>query len=327
MRWLEQHWYRITPISFLLLPISWVYCLLVAIRRMLYRTGVLPTVSLAVPVVVVGNLTVGGSGKTPLVLWLAGYLRAQGMHPGIILRGYGGSAVDWPQDVSLRHDADVVGDEAVLLARQSHCPVVADPDRVRGAQHLIAIHHCDIILSDDGLQHFRLGRNIEIVVIDGERRFGNGYCLPAGPLRESVGRLRDVDLVITQGIPREKEFGMMLVETGLCRVNLPQSYASAGAFKGETVHAVAGIGNPRRFFKHLQRLGVEVIPHPFPDHHRFRSADIDFPDNRPVIMTQKDAVKCERIAGDHVWYLAVEAKPDMEFADTLMSLLKEKRRG
>ena len=328
MHWLEQHWYRFTPVSLLLLPLGWLYCLLMALRRGLYRLGVFPSVKLPVPVIVVGNLTVGGSGKTPLVLWLASLLRQKGLRPGIVLRGYGGSATDWPHSVTPQHDPDVVGDEAVLLARTSECPVAADPDRVRGAQLLLREHHCDVILSDDGLQHLRLGRDIEIAVIDGERRFGNGHCLPAGPLREPARRLRDVSLrVCNGGTPQPDELGMVLMETGLCRVNSPEAWATTGSFRGATVHAVAGIGNPDRFFAHLRRLGLRVIEHPFPDHYRYTANDIRFADDLPVIMTQKDAVKCERFAGDHVWYLAVEARPDPRIGEAVWQQLKEALRG
>jgi tetraacyldisaccharide 4'-kinase len=327
MHWLEQHWYRFTPISLLLLPVSWVYCLLMVLRRGLYRLRIFSPVSLPVPVIVVGNITVGGTGKTPLVIWLADFLRQQGMRPGIVLRGYGGSAVDWPLVVTPDYDPDVVGDEAVMLARQSRCPVAADPDRVRGAQHLVREHHCDVIVSDDGLQHLRLARDIEIAVIDGVRRFGNGRCLPAGPLREPVSRLNDVALRVVNGEPRQGEVGMTLAETGLCRVNAPDTYASAGSFRGETVHAVAGIGHPDRFFSHLRRLGLKAIEHPFPDHYRFRAADIRFGDGLAVIMTQKDAVKCERFADDNMWYLAIEARPDPRVGEEVWKRLKEKQRG
>ena len=327
MHWLEQHWYRLTPVSLLLLPVSWVYCLLMVLRRGLYRLRIFSPVRLPVPVIVVGNITVGGTGKTPLVIWLADFLRQQGMRPGIVLRGYGGSSVDWPLTVTPDHDPDVVGDEAVMLARQSRCPVAADPDRVRGAQHLVREHHCDVIISDDGLQHLRLARDIEIAVIDGVRRFGNGRCLPAGSLREPVSRLRDVSLRVVNGEPRPGEVGMTLAETGLCRVNAPESYASAGSFRGETVHAVAGIGHPDRFFTHLRRLGLKAIEHPFPDHYRFRAADIRFGDGLAVIMTQKDAVKCERFADDNMWYLAIEARPDPRVGEEVWKRLKEKQRG
>jgi tetraacyldisaccharide 4'-kinase len=184
-----------------------------------------------------------------------------------------------------------------------------------------------VIVSDDGLQHLRLARDIEIAVIDGERRFGNGRCLPAGPLREPVSRLRDVSLCIVNGEPRPGELEMTLAETGLCRVNAPDSYASVGSFRGETVHAVAGIGHPERFFSHLRRLGLKTIGHPFSDHYRFRAPDIRFGDGLPVIMTQKDAVKCERFADDNMWYLAIEAIPDPRVGEEVWRRLKEKQRG
>ncbi|MBI3545514.1 MAG: tetraacyldisaccharide 4'-kinase [Gammaproteobacteria bacterium] len=324
MHWLERHWYRKTPLSFLLLPLSWCYCLLMGLRRGLYRFGIFPTVKLNAPVIVVGNISVGGTGKTPLVIWLADFLRQQGMHPGIVLRGYGGSASHWPQLVTSNFDPDVVGDEAVMLARQSNCPVAADPDRVRAAQLLVREHQCDVIISDDGLQHLRLARDIEIAVIDGARRFGNGYCLPAGPLREPLSRLRDVSLRIVNGEAQAGELGMTLTETGLCRVNAPDIYATIGSFRGEAVHAVAGIGNPARFFAYLRQLGLKTLEHAFPDHHRFVARDIRFDDHRPVIMTQKDAVKCERFADDNTWYLAVEAKPDARVGAEILRRLQNR---
>lgn len=327
MYWLARHWYRKTPVSLLLLPLSWLYCALMVLRRTLYRIRVFSSVKLPVPVIVVGNVTVGGTGKTPFVAWLAGFLRHKGMHPGIVLRGYRGTVVDRPHDVTPQSDPAVVGDEAVMLARQSGCPVAADPDRVRGAQFLVREHRCDVIVSDDGLQHLRLARDIEIAVIDGERRFGNGYCLPAGPLREPVSRLREVSLRIAHGEPQAGELGMVLVDSGLCRVNAPEIQATADTFRGEAVHAVAGIGHPPRFFAQLRRLGFEVIEHPFPDHHHFRPGDIRFDDPLPVIMTEKDAVKCERFAGDNAWYLAVQARPDPRVADEIGRRLKEVMNG
>jgi tetraacyldisaccharide 4'-kinase len=327
MHWLEPHWYRFTPVSLLLWPLGQIYCLLMSWRRCLYRAGIFSSIKLPVPVIVVGNITVGGTGKTPLVIWLADFLRQQGMHPGIVLRGYGGSAADWPLLVTPDHDPDVAGDEAVMLARTSRCPVVADPDRVRGALCLAREHHCDVIVSDDGLQHLRLARDVEIAVIDGSRRLGNGRCLPAGPLRESASRLRSVDLRVANGAPAAGELGMMLTDTGLCRVNTADSYATVSSFRGETVHAVAGIGNPSRFFDHLRRLGLKIIEHPFPDHYRYRPTDIRFGDDLPVIMTQKDAVKCERFADDKTWYLAVEAQPDPRVGVEVWKKLKEKNGG
>jgi len=327
MRRLERHWYRKTVLSFLLLPVSWLYCSVVLLRQALYRLGVLAAVKLSVPVIVVGNITVGGTGKTPLVVWLAGFLRQQGMRPGIVLRGYKGQAGAWPQYVTPASDPVLVGEEAVLLARRGACPVVADPDRARGAQRLIAEHGCDVILSDDGLQHLRLARDLEIAVIDGEHRFGNGFCLPAGPLREPVSRLRRVDIRVVNGAARPDDFSMSLVETGLYRVNAPALPMPLASLTGKTVHAVAGIGHPGRFFSHLRRLGIGVVEHAFPDHHRFVPQDIRFGDSRPVIMTEKDAVKCERFADDGAWYLAVAAQPDPRVGEEVRRHLEEIARG
>ncbi|MEK6550937.1 MAG: tetraacyldisaccharide 4'-kinase [Pseudomonadota bacterium] len=322
---LPEHWYRRTPLSWLLWPVSWLYCLLVGCRRFLYRTGVFKSQSLPAPVIVVGNLTVGGSGKTPLVIWLARHLRDRGYRPGIVTRGYGGSLLRPPQRVTTASDPAIVGDEPLLLARHAGCPVMADADRVRAARALATELQCNLILSDDGLQHYRLARDIEIAVIDGERRFGNGFCLPAGPLREPIGRLKDVHLTVTQGVARPGEHRMDLVETGYCAVE-GGALKPLDIFNGQQVHAVAGIGNPGRFFGHLRKLGVRPIEHPFPDHHVFREADVRFGDDLPVIMTEKDAVKCSSFSGP-LWYLAVEAKPDFDFASALSARLKEVRRG
>ena len=327
MYWLEKHWYRLTPVSLILLPVSWVYCLLMWLRGLGYRWSLLRSIKLPVPVIIVGNITVGGTGKTPLVIWLATFLKQKGKRPGIVTRGYQGVAQTWPQLVLPQSDPAQVGDEAVVLARRSACPVVADPDRVRAAQTLVRDHGCDVIISDDGLQHLRLVRDIEIAVIDGERRFGNGLCLPAGPLREPVCRLNRVPLRVTNGKARTGELGMEFVETGFCRVVASAKTMTMGDFKERQVHAVAGIGHPARFFAQLRRLGFDVIEHSFPDHHRFTPEDIAFDDNKPVIMTQKDAVKCESFATDRHWCLSVEARLDPVFGERVWQLLEEKRRG
>ncbi len=324
-RRLDETWYRPGPITWLLLPLSWLYCLLVAIRRRLYRRGILRRHRVSVPVIVVGNITAGGSGKTPLIIWLARHLRERGYRPGIVTRGYGGNAASWPQVVTRDSDPGAVGDEPVLIARRADCPVIADPDRVQAARLMVTLG-CDLILSDDGLQHYRLARDIEIAVIDGERRFGNGFCLPAGPLREPVGRLKTVDLVVVQGEPSHPgESGMELTATGFCPV-ADGLVRPLDAFRGQSVHAVAGIGNPGRFFGHLRKLDVQPIEHPFPDHHEYRETDLRFGDNLPVIMTEKDAVKCRSFPGP-LWYLAVEAKPDVDFVSALSARLKEVMRG
>lgn len=323
---LERHWYRLTVVSVLLLPLSLIFCALVQLRCTLYRLGVLPGTRLPIPVIVVGNITVGGTGKTPLVIWLANFLRQAGYRPGIVTRGYRGNSQTWPVAVTAQTPAEQVGDEAVLLARHSGCPVLAGPDRVAAAR-LHVEQGCNVIVSDDGLQHYRLRRDIEIAVIDSARRFGNRLCLPAGPLREPVSRLKSVSLRVANGVPETGELGMTLVPTGFYSLAKPERRASADQFRGGPVHAVAGIGNPERFFSSLRGLGLTVIPHPFPDHHGFLPGELEFGDDRPVIMTEKDAVKCQAFANARSWVMAVEARPDVALGEQVLQRLKEIIRG
>lgn len=318
---LPEHWQRRDAVSAALWPLSLLFGAVVAFRRALYRGGWLRSVRTPVPVIVVGNITVGGTGKTPLTIWLAQFLARHGFRPGIVTRGYGGSARHWPLEVTGETDAALAGDEPVLLARHAGCPVLVDPDRVRGAQALTDSGSCDVILSDDGLQHYRLARDVEIAVIDGARRFGNGWLLPAGPLREPPSRLASVDLRVVQGgAPRAGELAMRLVPTGLVRV-CNRTTATLDSYRGKCVHAIAGIGHPARFFDTLRGLGIEVMEHPFPDHHRFAPGDLAFDDELPVIMTEKDAVKCQRFAEGDWWYLAVTAEPDAGLGERLLKLL------
>ena len=321
------HWQTKTTTSTLLLPLSWLYCLLVGARRLAYRCGVLRTQRLPVPVIVVGNLTVGGTGKTPLVIWLADLLRAQGWRPGIITRGYGGRQRHWPVHVTPDSDPVRVGDEPVLLARRSGCPVAAGPDRMADARMLLRDYGCDLIISDDGLQHYPLGRDIDIAVVDGVRRYGNQRCLPAGPLREPLSGLRRVHARVTNGSPLEGEIGMQLEVDALHNLRTGQTLAVSAISSHGPVHAVAGIGHPARFFQQLRGLGMEVIEHAYADHHPYVAADITFPGNTMVIMTEKDAVKCRAYAQAHHWYLAVSARPEPRLASLILNLLEEKRRG
>lgn len=320
---LEASWYdRGSPISVLLRPLSWLFCAVVQLRRAGYRLRLLRSTGLPVPVVVVGNLSVGGTGKTPLVIWTARFLREHGWSPGIVSRGYGGQASSWPQQVRADSDPAAVGDEAVLIAARSGCPMAVGPDRVAAAQALLAHADCDVILSDDGLQHYRLRRDVEIAVIDGLRRFGNGRCLPAGPLREPASRLASIDLVVSNGAAAGREFAMRYRGRQLQSVAGGQT-CDLQAFDGHEVHAVAGVGNPRRFFDRLQQAGLKLTPHVFPDHHPYRAEDLDFGDGRPVIMTEKDAVKCRRFASPEHWYLPVEAELDPRFGAALLDKLKQ----
>ncbi|HHJ40084.1 MAG: hypothetical protein AXA67_07740 [Methylothermaceae bacteria B42] len=319
-RWLEDLWYGNRPVPWGLKVCAFVFGVLIQYRRWFYT--LFPSQDLAIPVIVVGNLTVGGTGKTPLAIWLARFLNAQGIKPGVICRGHGGDEKN-PIVVTTTSDPSLVGDEAVLLARRCGCPVVAGRKRRQAAQWLVNHYPCQVILSDDGLQHYALPREIEIIVIDGVRRFGNGRLLPAGPLREPPGRLKEADLIVSNGRGQPGEWAMGL--KGRKAVNLchPSRVFSLEAFQGRPVHAVAGIGHPQRFFQDLQSSGLEVIPHVFPDHHRYNDKDICFSDGLPVLMTEKDAVKCFAFARENHWYVPVETEIDEKFGIRILQLLRK----
>ena len=328
MHWIERHWYRLSALSIALLPLSFVFLAVVMVRRLLYRVRFLASEQLPVPVIVVGNISVGGTGKTPLVLWLADLLLSSGFHPGIITRGYGGN--EEIQAVPPEADTAFAGDEPVLLAQRSRCPVWTGRSRIAAARALLAHHgEVDVLISDDGLQHYRMQRQIEIVVVDGARGFGNKLLLPAGPLREPVGRLSSVDAVVINGATRlSLPHGHGMHFEGRRFVNLvdPVIQFTAEAFRGKRLHAVAGIGNPQRFFAHLSALGLTCVAHAFPDHHRYSAADLHFPNADAVLMTEKDAVKCAAFARENFWFLPVEAKVDSALADLILDRL-ETRNG
>ena len=256
MKRLDYYWYTRSPWLVLLTPLSLLYHAITRVRRLAYRTGIFRSTRVSLPVIVVGNITVGGTGKTPLVAWLAEYLRGKGYRPGIIARGYGGAASNWPQQVRPDSDPAVVGDEAVLLAAKTGCPVSVAPDRVAAANALIAGGDCDVILSDDGLQHYALQRDIEIAVIDGVRRFGTGFLIPAGPMREPASRLQEVDLVVINGLGSEQEHRLRMKQGDAHNLLDPDKVSALHDFRSQTVHAVAGIGNPERFFRSLQQLSL-----------------------------------------------------------------------
>ena len=319
---IDKYWYEPNPLSFILLPLSWLFCALVVIRRFLYRIGILKTHKLPVPVIVVGNITVGGTGKTPLVVSVIEHLRQQGFKPGIVSRGYGGNAPSWPQTVTENSDPAQVGDEAVLLAQRCKCPVSVGPDRPQAARALLERHDCDVIISDDGLQHYALHRDIEVVVIDGARRFGNHHCLPAGPLREPVSRLKSVSFVVANGTAGNNEIAMQLCMQAAHNLMEQQNVSELNAFVDKPVHAVAGIGNPQRFFTQLKSLGIEPIEHAFADHYAYSLQDIDFKDDLPVLMTEKDAVKCRHFAQASHWYIPVTAVTNKNFLQNLTEQLR-----
>jgi tetraacyldisaccharide 4'-kinase len=315
--WYEGHW-----LSHLLWPLSWVYSAVVRVRRLAYRRGWLAGERLPVPVVVVGNLTVGGTGKTPLTLWLVDFLRRRGLSPGIVIRGHGGTARDWPRRVPPDGDPFELGDEPVLLARRSGVPVAAGPDRVAAARLLLGTGGCDILVSDDGLQHYRLQRDLEILVVDAARGLGNGRCLPAGPLREPQSRLRQVDLVVCNGAPCLGGEVMTLVPGPLTGLRGSGRTRDLAELNRKRVTAVAGIGNPQRYFALLRRHGLHLDERPYPDHHKFTAEDAATWPPGPVIMTEKDAVKCAGFAGPDHWYLPVQADLSPGFERQLLGKLK-----
>ena len=304
------------------MPPSWLYCALVRFRRLAYDRGWLKSRRPPVPVIVVGNLTVGGTGKTPLVVWLAAFLSHRGHRPGIITRGYGGRGAEWPRWVTKDCDPIEVGDEPVLLARRSGCPVVAGPDRVAAAEMLAATCGCDMIVSDDGLQHYRMERDLEILVVDALRGFGNGRCLPAGPLREPASRRYEVDLTVGNGGPWPGGQVMELVPGRLVGLGDRGRFRDLSELRRQRVTAVAGIGNPERFFVLLRRHGLHLDERPYPDHHCFTREEVASWPAGPVIMTEKDAVKCESFARHNHWYLPVDARLDSGFEGLLSDKLK-----
>lgn len=319
---LMRAWYKnsLTVLTSMLLPFSFLFFIIVTIRRFLYQIGVFKTQYFSTPIIVVGNITVGGTGKTPFVIWLAKFLKMHGYRPGIVSRGYGGLKQTKPYWVNVKDSANKVGDEAVLLAHETHCPLVICPDRVAAVRYLLQRTNCNIVISDDGLQHYRLGRDIEIAIIDGIRRYGNGYLLPAGPLRESVKRLNKVDMVVVNGGSADDVFSMSLAPLHLIGIQT-QEAQDLSYFKGKKIHAVAGIGHPGRFFKTLEEAGLIVIPHVFPDHHLYQAHELEFNDDLPIIMTQKDAVKCMGFADHRYWFLKITAKMNTKVEELLLEKL------
>jgi tetraacyldisaccharide 4'-kinase len=316
-RSLQRIWYRGHWASLALLPLAWIYGAVVRIRRLLYQQGLRRSYSVGCPVVIVGNITAGGTGKTPLVIWLASELSQRGLRPGVASRGYGAADSDVLQLVDEHSDPALVGDEPVIIARRTGASVVVGKDRVAVARKLAKLG-VDVVICDDGLQHYRLDRDVEVAVVDGGRRLGNRRLLPAGPLREPATRLSEMDVVVNNGgLTRGAEIAMSL--HGEVIINMKDGRQRAiESLAGERWHAVAGIGNPERFFAMLERGGLRLVRHPFPDHARFSQSDLEFADGEAVLMTEKDAVKCMSFAPDNCWYLPVSA----ELADAGEKLLE-----
>lgn len=309
--WLAQLWYGRSAWRWVLWPVSLLFVLGVRIRRSRYRDHGTVDGSAALPVVVVGNISVGGTGKTPLVIWLVEQLRARHVRVGVVSRGYGGRGFRQPKLLASSDSAAEVGDEPLLISRRTGVPVVVCTDR-RAAVLRLAQEDVALAISDDGLQHYAMARSMEIVVVDGERGLGNGLCLPAGPLREPVARLCEVDAVVVNGarlaarMPADS-LHMQLVPGDLVSLSGAPSLPLAG-LRGRIVHAVAGIGHPQRFFTTLEQAGLQVLAHPLADHAPLGYDELMFADEHPVVMTEKDAVKCSGLTLPRHWYLPVQAE-------------------
>ncbi len=288
----------------------------------MYSTGILSSTRLAVPVVIVGNITVGGTGKTPLIIALCEMLTQKGLKVGVVSRGYG-ARIEGEHTVLDNDPVDISGDEPLLIKQRTGCDVVTGINRVAAARQLHAESACDLILSDDGMQHYRLGRDIEIAVIDADRKFGNGFCLPAGPLREPVSRLKQVDMQITHGATdNDYQFELEITEA----VNLvTNERRQLAAFSGSQVHAVAGIGHPQRFFDQLRSKGLTLNEHAFADHYRYNKTDLEFNDDLPVLMTEKDAVKCSLFQNQNLWSVPATASLSDAFKNDFLKLVENIR--
>jgi tetraacyldisaccharide 4'-kinase len=336
MRLIEQVWFNDHKAKYwlvpLLLPFSALFWLLTKLRRMLYRLGILQTIRLTKPVIVVGNISVGGNGKTPMVLWLIAHYQQKGLNVGVVSRGYGGKSAIYPLVVNQQTSTAQAGDEAVMIYQRTKVAVAVGADRIASAQKLISMG-CDIIISDDGLQHYRLARDVELAIVDGKRGFGNQLLMPAGPLREGLWRLKSVNYVITNGHcsiktantlnqGKIKPLEMRLIAANVCNLKTGQQLKIADFVKHfKQVNAIAGIGSPQRFFETLTAQKLTLLKSKdFADHYQYKAEDLAlFEQNIPLLMTEKDAVKCREFAQDHWWYLTVDAT--INPTDSLLSLL------
>ncbi|SEJ95839.1 tetraacyldisaccharide 4'-kinase [Pseudomonas sp. NFR16] len=316
-------WYKGHPALALLRPLESLYRRVVDGKRARFLAGQGDIYKAPVPVIVVGNITVGGTGKTPLILWMIDYCRRRGLRVGVVSRGYGATPPSLPWRVSAGQSAAQAGDEPLLIVKRAGVPLMIDPDRSRAVRALLAQEPLDLILSDDGLQHYRLARDLELVLIDAARGLGNRRCLPAGPLREPVERLQSVDALLYNGAADDRDDGyaFQLQPSALVNLLSGERHPVDHFPQGQALHAVAGIGNPQRFFKTLEGLHWRPVPHAFADHAVFSAEALAFTPALPIVMTEKDAVKCASFAAPDWWYLAVEAVPSAAFVSWFDSQL------
>lgn len=326
MNWFERGWYQQHKGTLLLLPLSGVFWLLSTLRRTLFKLGVKQSIELDKPVIVVGNITVGGTGKTPFVIWLVEHLRSKGWNPGVITRGYGGQVKTEVHIVQPQDRASFIGDEVKLIFNRTQVPIAVSSQRANAAKALIEKCHCDIIISDDGLQHYQLNRDVEIILIDGSRQLGNQFLLPAGPLREGLWRLNTSDLVIQNGQSSQASFTPHMFTT---QISEPKPVVGTDSYQmfdySATYHSVCAIGNPQRFFDSLSQKNIKIASESvFLDHYQYTQSDFgQF--EQEIIMTEKDAVKCMDFAQKGWWYLPISIQPDLLFIDKLDKKLNSLR--
>ena len=318
---IEKVWYSKNIFSLLLSPLSLIYISIIYLRYTLYQLGLISITKINVPTIIIGNIVAGGTGKTPLVIWLAKHFKDKGFLPGIVSRGYGGTYLSNIELVKPTSNPLLVGDEPVIIARNTNCPVVVAKKRAKGAKELVEKYNCNIIFCDDGMQHYSLARDIEIAVIDGQRRFGNNYCFPAGPLREPKSRIFKADLIVSKYNARTCEHKMDYTYHQLVSLNELSKTIPISDLHGMTVHAIAGINNPDHFFSYLRSHKLELIIHKFPDHYSYTEDDVKFDDNFPVVMTEKDAVKCLNYSSDKHWYIPISAELSKSFVCDLDKLM------
>lgn len=300
-------WYRRNLLSYILWPLSLLWQWAMILRQNLYKRGVFTTTHFPVPIIVVGNLTVGGTGKTPVIIAMTELLQEMGFKPGIVSRGYGGALKKGAYLVTADSNATLVGDEPLLLARRLNCPLAIGSQRVEAVNLLLAHHDCDVVLSDDGLQHLAMGRAMELIVVDGQRQFGNGFCLPAGPLRESLKRLHSTHWIIYHSMDPLYEYHFFLQPQCFRSVRQPELKRSLQSFAHQIVDVIVAIGHPQRFLEALQALQIKVKAKIFRDHHNYTAAELSEYKNSTLLMTEKDAVKCAAFNLTDAWYLEVSA--------------------
>ena len=308
-QWIIKVWYQGSNWKYFLKPLSWIYYAFISLRIILYKKGLMKIQRSNYPIIIVGNITVGGTGKTPITIWLANHFIDMGYRPAILTRGYKGKIGDIPIEVSKESNPERVGDEAIMIASKLKCPVIAHPDRNLSLRY-VSDKNIDFIISDDGLQHYQMDRDYEILIVDNERMYGNNLLLPAGPLREPISRLSRVNLVLKNAESEDAKNNNNLFRlVGKTAINLITGDSKLLVdFASTKIHAVAGIGNPSRFFRSLKKVGLDVYEHPFEDHREYKSSDLSFNDENEIIMTEKDMVKCKRFANPRMWFVPVEVQ-------------------